>query len=450
MTTSVTPPMRVHGWNVHFVAGDDDFHFAGLYQVPGSNLITFRDVIDEMRLCFDIPGEEDPWETMAFMLVDSPDDAKRKLPSLVADEDLALPVPALQSSSPKAQRIVTYHVILHKPCEISYDKPLQDHIKDKCARHINRPTRRMDNRYISLDKPSLDPRYSKMPFRRTTNTRRASQSPKRRRSDSFSSTTDGEHEDIKNLQIPPKMDLSPEEARETTETFRHDCLIHADRCAISGKGQSWCIIPSTGPGLHACHIVPQHHFYVYPHHDQKHATETEVEIHNERLTQAWKDTWSGKNGILLMNDIRQLFEARLISIHPDTYKIRAFVPYDVITDFHGKKANVARKVDKLALRHHYEMSCIENMAAQMPAALHDSASGSTVRFLEIRSPLGRTISLPINTTANRQAGDPAKRVKLEEMAETSTPEESIQEQSTQEEDIQRALSVEYDLIEGSD
>ncbi|CAF3575162.1 unnamed protein product [Fusarium graminearum] len=440
MTTSVTPPMRVHGWNVHLVAGDDDFHFAGLYQVPGSNLITFRDVIDEMRLCFDIPGEEDPWETMAFMLVDSPDDMKRKLPSLVADEDLALPVPGLKGSSPKVQRVVTYHVILHKPCEISYDKPLQDHIKDKCARHINRPTRRMDNRYIPLDKPSLDPRYAKMPFRRTTTTRRASQSPKRRRSDSFSSTTDGEQEDIKNLHVPLNMDLSPEEARQTTETFRHDCLIHADRCAISGRGQSWCIIPSIGPGLHACHIVPQQHFYHYPRHDQSNATEAELEIDDERLNQAWKDTWSGKNGMLLMNDIRQLFEARLVSIHPDTYKIRAFVPYDVITDFHGKKANVARKVDKLALRHHYEMSCIENMAAQMPAVSHDSASQSTVRFLEIRSPLGRTISLPINTNMGRQGGDPAKRVKLEETVDMSS----------QEEEIQRALSVEYELTEVSD
>jgi hypothetical protein len=129
MTTTVTPPMRVHGWNVHLVAGADDFHFAGLYQVPGSNLITFRDVIDEMRLCFDIPGEEDPWETMAFMLADSPDDVKRKLHTLVADEDLALPVPGLQGSSPKVQRIVTYHVILHKPCNISFDKPLEDHLK---------------------------------------------------------------------------------------------------------------------------------------------------------------------------------------------------------------------------------------------------------------------------------------------------------------------------------
>ncbi|RGP69184.1 hypothetical protein FLONG3_7820 [Fusarium longipes] len=440
MATTVTPSMRVHGWNVHLVAGVDDFHFGGLYQVPGSNLITFRDVIDEMRLCFDIPGEEDPWENMAFMLVDSPDDVKRKLHSLVADEDLTLPVPGLQSPSPKDQRIVTYHVILHKPCEISFDKPLEDHLKDKCAQHISRPTRRLDSRYVPLNKSSLDPRYAKRPFRRTTNIRRASQSPKRRRSSS-SSVTDGEQEDIKNLLIPPKMDLSPDDARQTIETFRHNCLIHADRCAISGKGQSWCITPSVGPGLQACHVVPQQHFHLYPTHNRKNVgSDNEVEISNEGLSQAWTDTWSSKNGILLMNDIRQLFEARLISIHPDTYKIRAFVPYDVITDFNGKIANVSRKVDKMALRYHYDMSCIENMAAQMPTIPIDSFSEGA-RYLEIRAPLGRTISLPINNNMTTQSGDPAKRAKLDEEASQI---------STQEEEIQRALSVEYEMIEGSE
>ena len=141
-----------------------------------------------------------------------------------------------------------------------------------------------------------------------------------------------------------------------------------------------------------------------------------------------------------MNDIRHLFEARLISIHPDTHMIRAFVPYDFITDFNGKKANIPRKVDKLALRHHYEMACIENMAAQMP-----SGTG----FLEIRAPLGRTISLPINTNLHAIEGDPAKRVRLEEESETEKTivEEEVME--SQEEEIQRSLSVEYELAEDS-
>lgn len=232
------------------------------------------------------------------------------------------------------------------------------------------------------------------------------------------------------------MDITPEKARQTIETFRHECLIHTDRCAISGKGQSWCIIPSIGPGLQVCHIIPQQHFYLYPDDQQ-----LDPEDGDQRLTRAWANTWSNKNGILLMNDIRHLFEARLISIHPDTHRIRAFVPYDFITDFNGKKANIPRKVDKLALRHHYEMACIENMAAQMPSGMG---------FLEIRAPLGRTISLPINTNLTAKEGDPAKRVRLDEESETEktvVEEEEVME--SQEEEIQRSLSVEYDLAEDS-
>ena len=231
------------------------------------------------------------------------------------------------------------------------------------------------------------------------------------------------------------MDVTPEKARQTIETFRHECLIHTDRCAISGKGQSWCIIPSIGPGLQVCHIIPQQQFYLYPDDQQ-----LDTDDGDERLNRAWANTWSNKNGILLMNDIRHLFEARLISIHPDTHRIRAFVPYDFITEFNGKKANIPRKVDKLALRHHYEMACIENMAAQMPTG---------IGFLEIRAPLGRTISLPINTHSNAKEGDPAKRVRLDEESETEKTivEEEVLE--SQEEEIQRSLSVEYDLAEDS-
>lgn len=312
---------------------------------------------------------------------------------------------------------------------------------DGCAQHIPRPTRRMDKRYVPLDMSTVDPRYAKMPFRRTAKVRNTSLSPKRRRSESPSPATDSQQDDIKNIHIPPTMELSLEDAGQAIETFRHNCLIHADRCAISGKGQSWCITPSVGPGIQASHIIPQQHFYLYPHHDQQEIIPAAVSDPSpERLRQAWNDAWSNKNGILLMSHIRHLFEARLISIHPDTHKIRAFVPYDVITDFNGKTASLPRKVDKLALKHHYEMSCIENMAAQMPAASLDASNRTEMGFLEIRSPLGRTISLPINNSISTESGDPAKRARLDE--DTS-------QWSTQDEEIQRALSVEYELTDDS-
>ncbi|KAF5027346.1 hypothetical protein F66182_547 [Fusarium sp. NRRL 66182] len=378
---TVTPPMRVHGWNVHFLAGPDDFLFAGLFQAPGSDLVTFQDVVDELRLCFNIPRAErddDPWETIAFKLAEYPSGTTVDLPSLVAGDNLSLPVPGLPARTPKIQSVVKYHIVSHRPCDISSDKPLDDHLSAKCAQHISQPTRRLDMRYLPANKPPSDPRYATMPFRRTAKGRTASQSPKRR-SCSTSPTRGNELEDITDLRTPPKMELEPDTARRTVETFRRNCLIDADRCAISGKGHSWCITPAIGPALQACHIIPQQHYHLYP--DRRFQTLTDegddVEFSAERLRQAWTNTWSNQNGILLMSHIHELFDARLVSIHPATRRIRAFVPYDVLIDFNGRQANLSQEVDRNALRHHYEMSCIENMAAQMPLMTLDSSDVST-------------------------------------------------------------------------
>ncbi|KAH8751671.1 hypothetical protein F5883DRAFT_208510 [Diaporthe sp. PMI_573] len=40
------------------------------------------------------------------------------------------------------------------------------------------------------------------------------------------------------------------------------------------------------------------------------------------------------------------------------------MPYDLITDYHGKVAALPPETDLHALRHHYDMCCMENLAAQ--------------------------------------------------------------------------------------
>lgn len=40
------------------------------------------------------------------------------------------------------------------------------------------------------------------------------------------------------------------------------------------------------------------------------------------------------------------------------------MPYDVITGYHGTKARLPKYVSCEALQHHYDMCCIENMAAK--------------------------------------------------------------------------------------
>ncbi|CAM1507693.1 Fc.00g073340.m01.CDS01 [Cosmosporella sp. VM-42] len=82
---TVTPSMRAVGWNVHFTTGqeEDPGAFAGIYQAVGSDLVTFRHVCDELRLCFEFPDyaarsesddadNHDSWADIAFALTEHP------------------------------------------------------------------------------------------------------------------------------------------------------------------------------------------------------------------------------------------------------------------------------------------------------------------------------------------------------------------------------------------
>lgn len=165
------------------------------------------------------------------------------------------------------------------------------------------------------------------------------------------------------------MAIAADDARRVMDLFRSKCLMAARQCAVSGRGKSWCNYPTVGPSLQAYHIVPQQHYHVYPNPDglgNRDNDDDDVLYSSARLKGAWKRTWSAENGILLLSHLHELFDARLFSIHPDTLRVRAFVPFDVLLDYHGRIAQVSADVDRAALRHHYDMCCIENMAAKEP------------------------------------------------------------------------------------
>ncbi|KAI1033865.1 hypothetical protein LB503_011120 [Fusarium chuoi] len=103
-----------------------------------------------------------------------------------------------------------------------------------------------------------------------------------------------------------------------------------------------------------------------------------------------------------MSHIHEFFDARLFSIHPETLRIRAFVPYDAILDYHGRVANVPQDVDRAALAHHYDMCCIENMAANMPLP------ELTILTFGTNSPFTARSDLPA-TPGPDAYGDPSKR-----------------------------------------
>lgn len=159
---------------------------------------------------------------------------------------------------------------------------------------------------------------------------------------------------------------------------------------------------AVGPGVEACHIIPQQHYHLYPSPGcEQGGNDGPVDQSPRRLQEAWHNTWRPNNGILLMKHLHEFFDARLFSIHPRTLRVRVFVPYDVLTEFNGRKASIPTTVDRKALRHHYEMCCIENMAAQRPNLNVALPSISRIGTSVIGSPF----SARTNLSATPSSGD---------------------------------------------
>ncbi|EFY88206.1 hypothetical protein MAC_05679 [Metarhizium acridum CQMa 102] len=383
---TVTPQARAHGWNIHFLAGID--HFAGLFHPPGSGTLRYRHIIDKLRLCFELPHSSsapepsDPWKGIAFGHV------------------------GFVNAGPG------------------------------CATHIPYPSLRQDSRYLPPNKGSKDPNFTQLPYRKTIRPRGSPSPSKRSASGSVSPTKDNcggsqavtGDDDVTSLITPPMMmDMSVEDARQTMATFRTSCLVESNRCAVSGKGRGWCASPAVGPGVQACHIVPQQHYHVYP---LPEAFSSEQRYSHRRLREAWRRTWQAKNGILLSKTLHELFDLRLFSIHPDTLRVRIFVPFDFLEEYHDRTAQLPPNVDRRALRHHYEMCCIEKMAAEMPLReqiIQSYAGARSIAASTLESDSHITSMSPESTRGlndeqtSAQTGDPSKRRVRQAQDNANTP-----------------------------
>lgn len=147
--------------------------------------------------------------------------------------------------------------------------------------------------------------------------------------------------------------------------FTENCRMRSNSCAISGEGEVWFNKIVLGPGVEACHIVPEAQYHLYPTNLDPEANRGPPDLSLSNLSKAWEKTWSADNGIMLMKHLRYFFDLRLFSIHPDTDRVRCFVPYSPITKYNGEKAQLHEDVDRNALQHHYGMCCIENMGARI-------------------------------------------------------------------------------------
>lgn len=286
----------------------------------------------------------------------------------------------------------------------------------------------MEPRYLPPKKASNDPRFATYPLRKTIRGRKSASPSKRSASGSMSPRKDAEtdqaDEDLASMVAPPECNISDERARATMANFRSSCLLSAKHCAVTGMGRSWCNNRIIGPALQACHIVSQLHYHTYPppQVDADEAQDGGEAANPHQLEQAWVSTWAPENGILLFSHLHEMFDQRLFSIHPETLRIRVFMPYDILLAYHGVKAKVQRWVARAALRHHYDMCCIENMAARTRFVEHLPRTGSVVSTSGISTPLrlAEIASPKILESASEQNqgqdgqradGDPTKRAR---------------------------------------
>jgi hypothetical protein len=153
-SAAISPEFRVLGWNVHILCGPDGDRFAGLFHPPGSSSLTYRNIVNDLRLCFDIPinsgtelgDNDDTWTDIAFGYESSIggnlqplDDASsqavssRRLISGLCLDELVLTPPSNPLSDHARPHILRLHVVRHTACGIGHTEPFTAHLRSKVS-----------------------------------------------------------------------------------------------------------------------------------------------------------------------------------------------------------------------------------------------------------------------------------------------------------------------------
>ncbi|CAN8103097.1 unnamed protein product [Discula destructiva] len=368
--SGITVEQRATAWNIKFFI--NDIAFAGIFQ--NKDCVTVGDVTRDLDLCL---VSNAPASDQAVLLPRHTDPANH----IQLDRTNTEPFPAAAVAAG-----YTYLFHSHTRCAVPGG---QLHTRDSdCYQKPPWPTRRHDPRYFEIGKPSG--RAGNVFMAPLRNTRRTKRSASGSRNSSLSST----QSEVENEEIPIEL-IAPGTARSKIDGFRTRVLTKGrTACAISGKGKPW-FDGMLGMGIEAAHIIPQLHWAVYP------LTPLSMAIPEDKnqLEMAWRRTWLSTNGLPLLSHLHKCFDARLVTIHPLTKKVRAFVDYDVLADHHGQQAYLAsvQDVDSNALQHHYDMCCIENMVAEWvpdgaapPAALPTTPSAQALLMAPPQVPGPRT------------------------------------------------------------
>lgn len=161
--------------------------------------------------------------------------------------------------------------------------------------------------------------------------------------------------------------MNRQDAKKAMDNFRNAAETRGSCCAISGMGGGWANGMVVGPGIHACHIVPQSAWDQHPLLEDEDEDDCGPILDSQRKWQRkWESTWAGENALWMQSSIHDAHDGRILAIHPKTWKIRSFAPYDLTMPYHNTTAYLSEDYppDARALRYQWESCLIENMTAK--------------------------------------------------------------------------------------
>ncbi|KAF3923464.1 hypothetical protein ABW21_db0207840 [Orbilia brochopaga] len=173
--------------------------------------------------------------------------------------------------------------------------------------------------------------------------------------------------------------------KQSTRDFEGEIKVRYNECVITRTNSRFGGL-ECGPGYVAAHLVPQKLWYSQPPHRTPDDFEETYPINvvpkpsstDEAAIRArMARNWSNGNGIVLRADVHDIFDRRLIAIHPVTNEIRVFAPMAVVAHLHRTK--VVWPVDgpdKQALAYHYQQCVIENAGAGWTLSQRDAVTSA--------------------------------------------------------------------------
>ncbi|RSL40482.1 hypothetical protein CEP54_016107, partial [Fusarium duplospermum] len=268
---AITRAQRAAGWNISLLCGSDRHRFAGLFHHPGGTTLTYRDIANEIALCFQEPaatqgsGPGNGWHDIAFLPAGtasrflqptSEEDTSASTHALICGQHLDDPVASLPLGPD--EDAIRLHVFRHVGCTLNGAKPLGAHLDEGCAQNIRRPPVRQDPRYLPPNKPSKDPRFTGLPYRKSKRALPSLRTPSKNVASDVASPASDLQEtadvDVTNLVTPPNTNMDVEGAKQFMNNFRPSCLTEGSVCVVTGKGRAWHSGSGLGPGVQACHV----------------------------------------------------------------------------------------------------------------------------------------------------------------------------------------------------